>query len=190
MAHPTIQHARDLLASVDPDARFIEAYRGFIKSPPRKATDNDLHAWCLDRLHTLSGATSFTEAFEHQDVRTLLAFAYTAYAQHPELPSPRLARSMPVPKAASTLEADFLPALLTEIKAHAGLSAASAQNLKASEMRVSDLVTRLSDPAAVNFIVANGGGGGGGGGGHPSDDDLISALVFAGVLVLVLVTHK
>jgi hypothetical protein len=141
----TLQHVRLLLDSIDPDARFVDDFRSFLKSPPRKTTDHDdFQAWCLTRIKELSGATSFKDAFQNDDVRTLLAFGYMGYAQHLNLPSLRVTQSMPVPKVASTLEPDFFPVLLKEIRSHAELSAPFANNLQAGEKRVLDLVNRLS----------------------------------------------
>lgn len=169
----THQHGRLLLGMVDPDARFVDEFHGFIKSPPRKPDQQDFHAWCLARIKDLYGATSFEAAFKNENFRTLLAFGYMGYARHPELSHPRVTQAIPVPKVASELEPDFFPVLSKEVRSHAALSASFADDLKAAEQRVSNLVTRLSAKATSEPRAANDGVGG----------QVISLVTFVGFLV-------
>lgn len=176
MGTNTAEHARLLLTSVDPDASLIEQYQSFVKSPPRKATDDDFHAWCLARIKSLCGATSFQDAFQRNEFRTLLAFGYMGYAQNLNISPARVTRSMPVPMVALKLEADFFPVLLKEIQAYMATSPTFAQKLKASEQSVSNLVARFSAtpsdsaPGAQAAAAASG-------------QDIINVLTFAGFLI-------
>jgi hypothetical protein len=174
----TIEHARLLIALADPDAGLTEKYQSFLKSPPRKATDDDFYAWSLTQIKNLYGVDSFRDAFQNHDFRTLLAFGYMGYAQHLDLSLPRVTRSMPVPKIASGIEPDFFPVLLKEIRAYAASSATFAQNLEASTQSVSNLVARLSatpPEAAPGAAVA-----------HTAADNvegLINVVAFVGFLI-------
>jgi hypothetical protein len=174
----TIEHARLLVGLVDPDAALAEQYQSFLKSPPRKATNTDFCAWCLARIKDLCGAASFEDAFQNRDFRTLLAFGYMGYAQHLNVSLPQVTRSMPVPRVASELEADFFPVLLKEIRAYAASSPAFAQNLETSEQSVSNLVARSSatPPEAAPGAAATAAAAADGGG-------IINVITFVGFLI-------
>jgi len=72
------QHAREVLATVDPEFQLVEAYRSYLESSPREASgrrkENSLRSWCLARVKEISGSTSLQDALSNPDVRTLLAF--------------------------------------------------------------------------------------------------------------------
>jgi hypothetical protein len=146
----TLQHAREALATSDPSLQIVQAYRLFLESPPRKASDNDLHAWCLARIKDLCGATSFKEALRHPDVLTLLAFGYLGFVRRPDLLPPRVRQSMPVPKEVAEIEPEFFPVLRKEIRSHMDESPSFDASVKAAEREVAQLVASLTAMSSTN----------------------------------------
>ena len=113
---------------------------------------NELRHWCLERIRSISGTTTLEDGLRHADVRTLItfgymaAFGYMAFVQAPHV-SPPATPSTPTPKSLKTLESDFFPVLLREIKSNASAFPSFKERLEQAERHVLELAGRVEASA-------------------------------------------
>jgi hypothetical protein len=185
----TVDHARRVLGLVDVDLGLVDPtgidsqieqrFAAYQASAPRDPKANDLYAWTQRRMVDLCGTADFAAVPDIPQARTLLAFSFLAYSQHPTVVLPQITRSMTVPSVLATLEPDFLPVLLDQVTTSSKGSPAFTSALQASSAEVDRLMAAMRGDRSVNAEPT-----------HPTDADIVSFLAFTVVFVIVWVTHK
>lgn len=152
-------HARQFLATVDPDHRLYESYRSYSESGPAKAGGKDLHDWCLARVRDLYGAESFADALARPEFLTLLALGYMNYQDGRFFADLKLVRSMPVPAVLLKLEDAFFTELVKEVAVRAALSPSFSARLEQARQWVwrttTGLQADLSAPRTPTTMAAS-----------------------------------
>lgn len=148
----TRDHARQVLAGVDPSAKIVDAWREHLasaKSPgPRFAPE--LVEWCLEHISAVSDAQTLPAAAEDANVVTLLAIGHLAFASESAIRLPKLRRSLKLPKRLVKLERDLFPTLLEEIKSNTDVSPSFAAQLANARTEVTALLPRLGAMVTPN----------------------------------------